>query len=231
MEIDPKYLSILGFTSPIHQNIPRANFSIVSYVLNGQTASAIMLIQNIATKLPNETLLLYDVGLSAYDSRALSTYCNTTKCTLILYDLSQFPVYVTDERMHAFRPLIIKDALTRSTCILFIENNVRIRNLSNEYRAKLFKHANESGILGWTTRQAVSSRTHLKMFDYFQTVDENFWFLPMVSMDAVLFIDSHMVNEKILLPWIKCALTMDCIHPIGKFEKKYLFYFCLFDFF
>lgn len=231
MEIDAKYLRILGFAAPLASpstplssplpkqsptNHNKLNFIVVSYVLSGQAASAISLIQNIASKLPNETLLLYDIGLSDDDSRALNMYCNNTKCTMIIYDSSQFPAYVSDERLHAFRPLLIKDALNHSKSILFIENNVRIRSLTNEHRTELFRHVNNSGVLGWTTRLAVSSRTHPKMFDYFQTDAENFMFLPMVSMDAVLFVDSDLVNEKILLPWIKCTLTLECIHPIGK---------------
>lgn len=92
---------------------------------------------------------------------------------------------------------------------------MRIRSLNNDFRAELFRHVNDSGVLGWTTRLAVSSRTHPKMFDYFQTDAENFMFLPMVSMNVVLFVDSELVNEKILLPWIKCTLTLECIHPIG----------------
>lgn len=233
LEIDSKYLTILGFANPSsssliapsspqpkikpsNQSSNKSNFTVVSYVLGGQTASAISLIQNIANKLPNETLLLYDIGLSDDDSRALATYCNNSKCSVIVYDLSQFPAYVSDERMHAFRPLLIKDALNHSKSILFIENNVRIRGLTPDHRAELFRHLNESGVLGWTTRLAVSSRTHPKMFVYFQTDAENFIFLPMVSMDAVFFVDSEVVNEKILLPWIKCTLTLECIHPIGE---------------
>lgn len=232
LEIDSKYLTLLGFASPSATSLippssplPRLkqqphtnnklNFTVVSYVLSGQTAAAISLIQNIVSKLPNDTLLLYDVGLSEDDSRALNTYCNNTKCSVIVYDLSVFPAYVSDEKMHAFRPLLIKDALNHSKSILFVENNVRISNLTPEHWGELFRRASESGVQGWTTRLAVSSRTHPKMFEYFQTDDENFMFLPMVSMDAVLFVNSELVNEKILLPWIKCTLTLECIHPIG----------------
>lgn len=216
LEIDPKYLSILGFTEDTRPYANRSKFSIVSYVLNGQAASAISLIQNIALKLPNDTLLLYPIGLSETDSHALSTYCNTTKCAVIAYDLTRFPPHVSDERMHAFRPILIKDALMRSSKILFIENNVRINKMSQEFRNKIMSDANDSGVLGWTTRQAVSSRTHPRMFPYFQTNEEDFMFLPMVSMEAVFFFDSDVVNGKILLPWIKCSLTLECILPIGK---------------
>lgn len=216
LEIDPKYLSILGFTDGNRPYANRSNFSIVSYVLNGQAASAISLIQNIAFKLPNDTLYLYDIGLSEMDAHALTTYCNTTKCSVITYDLSRFPPHVSDERMHAFRPILIKDALIRSSKILFIENNVRINSMSPDFRNKIIRYANDSGVLGWATRQAVSSRTHPRMFPYFQTNEEDFMFLPMVSMEAVLFFDSDLVNKKILLPWIKCSLTQECIHPIGK---------------
>lgn len=231
MEIDSKYLTLLGYPSASSSSAPpslqpnarqtysnhsKANFTIVSYVVSGQTASAISLIQNIATKLPNDTLLLYDVGLNDDDARSLNAYCNNTKCSVIVYDLSPFPAYVSDERMHAFRPLLIKDALNHSKSILFIENNVRMRSLTLDHRADVFRHLNGSGVLGWTTRLAVSSRTHPKMFDYFQTDAENFMFLPMVSLDAVVFTDSELVNEQILLPWIKCTLTSECIHPIGE---------------
>lgn len=220
LEIDPKYLSILGFTEGTRPYANRSNFSIVSYVLNGQAASAISLIQNIALKLPNDTLILYPIGLSETDSHALNTYCNTTKCAVIAYDLTRFPPHVSDERMHAFRPILIKDALMRSSKILFVENNVRINKMSQEFRNKIMRDANDSGVLGWTTRQAVSSRTHPRMFPYFQTNEEDFMFLPMVSMEAVFFFDTDVVNEKILLPWIKCSLTLECILPIGKMSFR-----------
>lgn len=215
LDIDPKYLQLLGFNKPYEPNATRIPFSIVTYILNGQAPSAILLIQNIAQKLANETLLLYDLGLSEEDSRSLTTYCNNSKCTVIPYDLTPFPSHVADEHMHAFRPLIIKDALQRCHSILFIENNMRVRGTPFDMRDAL-RQANRTGVLGWTTRQAVSSRTHPKMFDYFVTNQDSFIFLPMVSMDAVFFIGSESMFGKILLPWIKCTLTLECIHPIGK---------------
>lgn len=220
LDVDTKYLSLLGFTQTIY-NGTKLNFSIVTYVLNGQAASGILLAQNMAIKLPQEQLLIYDLGLSIDDSHALNAFCNNSKCTVIIYDLSQFPSI--DDRQHTFRPLIIKDSLTRSRTVLFIENNVRIHGSSKDINMMRLKSENGSGILGWTTRQAVSSRTHPKMFEYFETDMDSFLFLPMISMDVVFFVDTSIVNEKILLPWIKCTLTQECIHPIGKLFIYLLF--------
>lgn len=196
-------------------NGTKANFTIVTYVQEGQAPSAILLSQNIALKFPNEYLLIYDLGLSEEDLRALSAYCNSSRCTVISYDLSVFPSYVADQRMHAYRPIVIKDALMRSKSILFAENYMRIRGTSHDLY-DLQTKASKSGVLGWNTKTAVSTRTHPKMFDYFQTNADNFLFLRMVDMDTVLFDDTNNATEKILLSWIKCALTLECIDPIGK---------------
>lgn len=197
-------------------NGTKSNFTIVTYVQDGQAPSAILLSQNIAAKFPNEYLLIYDLGLSEDESRALTTYCNSSKCSVINYDLSVFPSYVKDERMHAYRPIVIKDALMRSKNILFAENYIRIRGTSRDLYD--FRSKGSTGVLGWTTPKAVSTRTHPKMFDYFQTDADDFYFLRMVEMDTVFFSDTPLVIEKILLPWIKCTLTLECIDPIGKFK-------------
>uniref|UniRef100_A0A1B0CQ33 Uncharacterized protein n=1 Tax=Lutzomyia longipalpis TaxID=7200 RepID=A0A1B0CQ33_LUTLO len=182
LDIDPKFLALLGFTQTIY-NGTKSNFSIVTYALKGQAASLILLAQNMALRLPNEPLLIYDLGLSEEDSRAVGGFCNSSKCSVIPYDLTVYPSYVSDEEMHAFRPLVIKDALTRAHTVLFIENSVRVRGGSREvYDLVRTVSASGSGVLGWVTRQAVSARTHPKMFEYFQVTKESFLFLPMEQL-------------------------------------------------
>ncbi|XP_075165032.1 uncharacterized protein LOC142237556 [Haematobia irritans] len=230
----PHYLPNSAKAQLIHStpanvfNGTKINFTIVTYVQEGQAPSAILLSQNIALKFPSEYLIIYDLGLSDDDLRALSAYCNNSRCTVISYDLSVFPSYVSDQRMHAFRPIVIKDALMRSKSILFTENYMRIRGTRRDLN-ELKKQLHLVGVLGWNTPTAVSTRTHPKMFDYFQTDADDFIFLRMVDLDAVLFEDNDFVNEKILLPWIKCALTLECLDPIGanwvgcKYNKKPLY--------
>lgn len=214
--MNPKYLAQLGFTQSLY-NGTRCNFSVVTYALPGELASTILYAQNIAAKLPNEQLLVYDLGLVESDLHTLQAFCNSSRCSVISYDLTSLPSYVTDENMHAFRPIIIHDALARARAILFTENSVRLRGTGKELTDIRAKTENGSGVMGWTTQQAVTSRTHPKMFDYFDTDADNFLFLPMVSLDFVLFASTPAVNDKIMLPWVRCMLTPECLHPIGKF--------------
>lgn len=122
LDVDPKMLRYLGFqmdTSTTHgtthiYNITKQNFSIVSYVQVGQLASSILHLQNLAGIMPpSENLLIYDLGLSEADLQTLTTFCNssTIKCTIVQFDFSKYPSYITeDNKLHLFRPLIIKHA-------------------------------------------------------------------------------------------------------------------------
>lgn len=64
------------------------------------------------------------------------------------------------------------------------------------------------------------------MFDYFHTTPDNFIFLPMVTADTMIILNTKAMRTEILLPWVQCALTQDCIVPIGaqsggcRFDKK-----------
>lgn len=224
-EMDPKYLAQLGFSQSLY-NGTRHNFSIVTYTLPGEVPSTILYAQNIASKLPTEQLLIYDLGLSESDLHTLQAFCNSSRCTVISYDLGALPSYIADETMHAFRPIIIHDALARARTILFTENSVRLRGTAKDLAEIRVKTENSSGVMGWTTQQAVTSRTHPKMFYYFDTDANDFLFLPMVSLDFVFFVNTPTVNDKIMLPWVRCMLNPECLHPIGaqsggcKYNKK-----------
>lgn len=74
--------------------------------------------------------------------------------------------------------------------------------------------------------RAVSSLTHKKMFEYFHTEADNFLFLQMVDLRRLLVVNTDKTHRETMLPWVQCALTRDCVHPIGaqdagcRFDKK-----------
>lgn len=71
--------------------------------------------------------------------------------------------------------------------------------------------------------------THPKMFEYFQTRVQNFYFHRMIEPNVLIVYNTKKVHNDLMLPWIKCTLIPDCISPIGaqsygcRFDKKPLF--------
>lgn len=231
---DEKYLTLLGFvTSPrLYPSSVWTNTSlpiVVSYLFSGQPALGVGLARNIAHFLPNHTLLLYNLGLDKYELNLVLSYCNTSHCSVVDFDLGEFPSHVSEKRLHAFRPLIIQDALNHAGAVLFMENDLRLVSSSITpliTKALGTKEEPGSGIVTWSMRQAVTSLTHPRMFHYFRTSDESFLFLQMVEATRLLIYNTPEVHSDIMLPWVQCALTQDCILPIGaqsvgcRFDKK-----------
>ena len=75
----------------------------------------------------------------------------------------------------------------------------------------------KSGILTWPTRHAISSLTHPKMYEYFHASAESFFFLPLIRTSHLVIRNTNEIRENVMLPWVQCALTRDCICPIGSY--------------
>lgn len=233
MDVDAKYLQLLGFdTTTQPYNVTRGNFSIVSYVLQNEVSSIILQLQNIATILPSSNFLIYDLGLLESDLQLLLSYCNTStlKCSIQKQDFSQYPSYILqDEKLHLFRPILIKNALLKYRTILFVTNNVRFKCSSkvlNDIRKRTEYSSHVTSLE--VKKLPITSKTHPRMFSYFNSDVDAFLFVRQVKLDAVFFHYSRFLDSKILLPWLKCVLTRQCIQPIGsnsnsnhcKFNKK-----------
>lgn len=243
LDVDPKYLKYLGFHldsttrggSSHESNITKQNFSVVSYVQMGQLAASILHLQNLASvMMPSEAnLLIYDLGLSEADAQTLSMFCNssTIKCSIlsIQHDFSRYPSYIMDDKLKLFRPLIIKHALSRFKTILFTANHVRLRGSGKLFTDMRKKTEEQNHVASLEIKKLpITSNTHPRMFDYFNSDADSFLFVRQVTLDAVYFHHSRFLDEKIMLPWIKCVFTINCIQPIGasansnhcKFNKK-----------
>jgi hypothetical protein len=123
---DEKYLNVLGFTdSPrLYPNDIWRNTSlpvIVTYVMEGQESQAVGLINNVGRVLPNNTILVYNLGLGNYGLKTLLTYCNNSRCQSLTFSLADFPSHVDEESIRAYRPLVIqveKNTITISICAI-----------------------------------------------------------------------------------------------------------------
>lgn len=117
--------------------------------------------------------------------------------------------------------LNFQTALNTVGNVLYMDSNVRLisSGISKYFLPK-------SGILTWSTKHAISSLTHPKMYEYFHVSAESFFFSPLVKASYLIVTNTKEIRENVMLPWTQCALTKDCICPIGLYSslKKYLYY-------
>ncbi|XP_014612602.1 PREDICTED: uncharacterized protein LOC106791474 isoform X2 [Polistes canadensis] len=185
---DSKYLALLGLdgqTSTTPLSLKPQNVTVVTLIRPGSEQHAYGFVRNVSHFLPNNSIVLYSVGLNEESFQSIKTTCNSTKCNVIHFDLTPFPAHVEDDRLHVYRPLVIQTAL------------------------------NALGVLTWPTRHAISSLTHPKMYEYFHASAESFFFLPLIRASHIVIRNTKDIREKVMLPWVQCALTRDCICPIG----------------
>jgi len=104
--------------------------------------------------------------------------------------------------------------LNKAGAALFLESDHRL--VTGHLEPLIHQAVGGEGVVSWATHYATSSLTHPKMFDYFHTSAESFLFLPMVEATVLLFYNLPGVHSGLMLPWVQCALTQDCVLPVGK---------------
>ncbi|XP_072943569.1 uncharacterized protein [Epargyreus clarus] len=180
-----------------------------------------------AARLPY-SVLVYNLGLKPYSLAVVANYCNSSKCTIVDFDLDAFPSHVSDESIYAFRPLIIQHALSRVGGVIFCEPTQRWAGTAAELAALWARAAAAGrgvGVLAWPRHAAVTSLTHPRMFHYFHANIDDFLFVQMLDVSRLL-VAARPGLADVMRPWIQCALTLDCIMPIGaqsggcRFDKK-----------
>ena len=102
------------------------------------------------------------------------------------------------------------------------------READEERRAKRHQLEEERERERKVFRQVpTSSLTHPKMFSRLGLVNaEDYNFQHMADLKALLIYNTAEVHNKLMNPWVRCALLDDCIEPIGaqstgcRFDKK-----------
>lgn len=108
---DSKYLALLGLdgqtsTTPI--SLKPQNVTVVSLVRPGNEQYIYGFVRNISHFLPNNSIVIYSVGLNEDSLQNIRLACNSTRCNVIHFDLSPFPAHVEDDTLHVYRPLVIQ---------------------------------------------------------------------------------------------------------------------------
>ena len=198
---------------------------VVSSVNAGQAGGAVHFLRNVMLFLPRHTVVLYDMGLSAYELDLVRSYCNAT-CHIRAFDPdSRFPSHT--RRISAFRPIIIQDVLRFAGSVLFLSIDQKL--ITGNLTGPLAFAKAHGGVAAWVLAEnrPTSSLTHPNMINLFMgDKSMDLQFQHMVGLEALILYNTEGVRRHLMLPWVKCALMADCVEPIGaqdtgcRFDKK-----------
>lgn len=233
---DPTHLSSLGLEGPglpvLYPEGPwlaqgrATDPCLVTGVEPGQGEVGLGLIKSAHHFLPATSLLVFDLGLAKYDRDRLEKHCNSTTCALHTFDFAPWPSHLRTLHLRAYRPLIIQTVLRDVGSVVWLDPDHRLTtsNLSQWLAA-----AKKEGVVVWQQGEATATTalTHPRMFEFFPGVKyEEYAFQHMASASVVVLVYTQATHSKLMLPWLRCALTESCINPIGaqdsgcRFDKK-----------
>uniref|UniRef100_A0A0P4W1F7 Nucleotide-diphospho-sugar transferase domain-containing protein n=1 Tax=Scylla olivacea TaxID=85551 RepID=A0A0P4W1F7_SCYOL len=192
--------------------------------------------------LPNLTLMVYSLDLPTYEMQQLEEVCNTS-CVVVPFDFSLYPSHVRDHHLRAYRPIIIQELLVRAGAVFWLDAGVRlagseegsvageeVERLAEEWSSQALR---SGGVLAWPLTDPPqlpsAALTHPNMFTFFHTKKHNYDFQQMGDAGTLLLYNTEGVHRHLMRPWVSCALTHNCISPIGaqdtgcRYDKKPLF--------
>lgn len=230
-EVHKAYLELLGFTDHSHLYVMRSEVSsgvgrettaipdqlptIVSGVSSSNYHNAIHLINSVQRYLTSQEVMIFDLGLGSYDLVQLKKHCNhRTHCHIRSFDFDKFPHHLKDTHMQAFRPIAIQMALNDYGSVIWTDSS---ESFITDNISSVLQQAHSTGITAWTikSREPTSALTHPTMFQYFHTKQENYYFQHMVSSDHLVLYNTARIHKHLMLPWVRCALSTECMWPRG----------------
>jgi len=148
---------------------------------------------------------------------------------LTKFNFKKFPSHVNDLKLNAFRPIILQQVLNHAGSVLWLDVHNHLIPSAFSKIKNLMKQAQKDGIICWTINEPTSAMTHPKMFAYFHTSPDRYYFHRMIDSSSFILLNTERIHKELMLPWIQCALTPECIAPIGaqssgcRFDKKPLY--------
>ena len=163
---------------------------------------------------PNKKIIVYDLGLNAKNRHEVSSYTNVEIRSFPFDEYSHLP-HVKNLHTYAWKPIIIKLVSQEYDIIMYGDASLRMKtcdiNPALEHLLK-FPYINAN-----TTSHSAIEFTHDGMIKYLHYPKKRKDMADIQTLQACgwLLWANDLMKEKLIDPWLDCALHKECIAPSG----------------
>ena len=158
-------------------------------------------------------LIIYDIGLTELENLQLRAFLHNLKCTTCFvraFPFDMFPEHVKNIRGYTWKPLIISMSLKSYPYIMWVDTSVRV------YASifKLFEKGTQCHVQLLQllmSINAISIQTGRKTMKFLGLNKSDYESRPMIQAGWGLYRRTLIVMERIIKPWVACALTFGCM--------------------
>ena len=190
--------------------------TIVAALSSNHFKEALYLLTNIIHVVMPKTnthLIIYDIGLTELENLHLRVFLHNMKCTTCFvrtFPFEMFPEHVKNIRGYTWKPLIISMSLKSYPYIMWVDTSVRV------YPSifKLFEKGRQCHVQLLQLQMsinAISVQTGKKTMSFLGLNESDYESRPMIQAGWGLYQRTHIVMERIIKPWVACALTFGCM--------------------
>ncbi|KAK3087676.1 hypothetical protein FSP39_009036 [Pinctada imbricata] len=211
------YMEYLGFKNYSDCSVKQRPFVpdvpvIVSGASSNHYEEAVAMCNNLNSTLRKKytdmKLIIFDLGIGDSDRRdILKKYCG---CEIRKFPFSSFPRHVKNVKGYTWKPLIISLMLKEFSFIMWIDTSIRFD--LNKPTYPLFKKAQICQIQQLMEPDwALVETCDIKTMEFLKQNITDFMNTTDVEAGWAVYLRSEFFIERILKPWVSCALTYGCM--------------------
>ena len=164
--------------------------------------------------LPHTRIIVYDIGLTAFQSRTVKSYCNTE---VRKFNFSKYPPHTKNLGTYAWKPYVIKEVSEEFEVFTFFDASIRIGPSFIQILPNLLKFPLiPCSRLG--KGHQVFRSTHDGMLKYFElnmSREKLVNLSPTYESGSLIFWANDFIKEQFLPKYVDCGAHIECIAPKG----------------
>ena len=172
------------------------------------------MLSSVAKCLPHNKIILYNLGLSDSNQRKLKKY-RTVEMRRFPLEQYLYHPHVNRLRFYAWKPVILKNVSQEYDVIMYGDASMRMKSCNiEEALSRLFHFPFFAAV---PFKFIAVEFAHDGMLEYLHYPKARKDLANMYSIEATGFLiwADDVMKEKLLEPWLDCALHEECIAPVG----------------